>query len=249
MFTFGIIAVFIVIFMIHVVYFLSFDTSGIIISSEFSAVIEKVFTHTLLSAPSTRSARSRSFKKSLVDFYECGAPGGFVVCLMLNIALPSDKICAAHLFRHSNEYFAEDLLGFKDINDVRNGLLLYKPIQEAFDHGQLSFVYDKESDEYHCRLWDDAIKQMVVLRNISQRLQRKIAPNDLQLTFGDLEGEPLAFRNLNRPFRRCLTLQARIARKRAVEKSGKELPDFEDVWSDGCPDVMARFFRSLENHS
>jgi len=42
----------------------------------------------------------------------------------------------------------EDALGFSDINHVSNGLLLWKPIEHAFDTSQLCFIYDTQDSRY-----------------------------------------------------------------------------------------------------
>ncbi|CAK4639843.1 unnamed protein product, partial [Aphanomyces euteiches] len=54
-------------------------------------------------------------------------------------------------------------------------------------------------------------------------------------TFGQLEGRAHRFRTVARPYKRCLNLQARLARKQAIEKQWikPEEDDFEDFWSEG----------------
>jgi hypothetical protein len=58
---------------------------------------------------------------------------------------------------------------------------------------------------------------------------------NLLTTFGDLDGQPLVFKSIKRPFKRCLNLQARLARNEAITKKwlNKEEYDFDDFWSEG----------------
>ena len=57
---------------------------------------------------------------------------------------------------------------------------------------------------------------------------------NVQTTFKDVDGAPLALKGLNRPFNRCLNLQARLARQEAIKKRwiSDHDPDFPDFWSD-----------------
>jgi hypothetical protein len=57
----------------------------------------------------------------------------------------------------------------------------------------------------------------------------------LLTTFEDLDGQPLVFKSIKRPFKRCLNLQARLARNEAITKKWliKEEYDFDDFWSEG----------------
>ena len=63
-------------------------------------------------------------------------------------ALPSKTVIAAHLYKSSWAVFVELALGFSDIDDVRNGLLLWKPIEHAFDTAQMCFTYDTQHNRY-----------------------------------------------------------------------------------------------------
>ncbi len=58
---------------------------------------------------------------------------------------------------------------------------------------------------------------------------------NIQTTFGDVEGRTLHFNGIERPYKRCLNLQARLARMKATqEKQIQPNEDtFEDFWSEG----------------
>ncbi len=203
--------------------------------------------------------------------YECKPANGgksFTRCMLLDKFLPSAVVTASHLFRRANSDIVKDVLGFDDIDDWKNGLLLFSPIEKAFDEFRLGFVYDNSDDTYRLRLFDTTaeFRETSIIEYIPEVLREKLdlsstAPDgilrftsypdtelDLRTTFADLEGMPIAFKNLNRPFRRCLNLQARIAFIQATEVQGAvDVPDFEDFWSEGMreDDLLQRYFNSM----
>lgn len=50
---------------------------------------------------------------------------------------------------------AEYLLGIEDIDDVRNGLLLFKPLEKAFDKFQIGFVYNNSDDTFRMKIFNN----------------------------------------------------------------------------------------------
>jgi len=216
---------------------------------------ESLLHHVLLDAPTSTSARSNDFKAKLRVRYDCNRENGKLRCMLLDTALPSELVIASHLFRRKNAFLSEKLMGISDIDDVRNGLLLFKPLEHAFDHFQISFIYDQSSNEFRLKIFDRSVRQQRLFEqlNSTQRailLQGQVLPNnwellgprhapgtayDIQTTFGDLEGRALCFRSVERPYKRCLNLQARLARKHAIEKQWikPDEDDFQDFWSEG----------------
>jgi len=53
-------------------------------------------------------------------------------CLILNLRVPKQALIAGHIFKHEWADVSQSLLGI-DINNPRNGLPLFKPLEEAFD--------------------------------------------------------------------------------------------------------------------
>ena len=68
--------------------------------------------------------------------------------MLTSEVLPSQSVIATHLYKSAWAVFVELALGFSDIDDVRNGLLLWKPIEHAFDTAQMCFTYDSQNDRY-----------------------------------------------------------------------------------------------------
>jgi hypothetical protein len=62
--------------------------------------------------------------------------------------LPRKCVIASHLFKKKWANEAKRLLQIENINDVRNGLLLWKPLEHAFDRGQFFFTYEEDTGRY-----------------------------------------------------------------------------------------------------
>jgi HNH endonuclease len=45
-------------------------------------------------------------------------------------------------------------LEITNVDDARNGVLMFKPIERAFDHGQLYFAYDISTHQYKLHVLD-----------------------------------------------------------------------------------------------
>ncbi|KAG2796775.1 hypothetical protein PC111_g21578 [Phytophthora cactorum] len=165
-----------------------------------------------------------------------------------------------------NEYLSLVMMQISDIDDVKNGLLLFKPLEHAFDYFQISFIRD-DTDAFRLKLFDPDIRdtrlidltdrngnqvlsaeQIGVLFN-SVSLAKKRCHFDVQTTFGDVDGSTLTFTGLERPFYRCLNLQARVARMIALKKHWIDASyDFPDFWSEvSLDDKMEMFHRSIFN--
>lgn len=188
--------------------------------------------------------------------------------MVLDIALPSKVVIASHLFRRSNAHIAPYLIALHDIDDYRNGLLLFKPLEYAYDRFQISFIYDKNLDQYLLKVMDPSFleKRLVELLTsqqmniLSAEIPMSTAPsvitnhgvsrNLYTITFGDLQDCAIAFRGISRPFNRCLNLQARLARYKAIRDGWvKKEYDFEDFWSEQVQltETMDRYFSTLSN--
>ena len=233
-------------------------------------ITEKLLRHRLLDAPTTVTIRDERFKPKLIRFYECNAGQGMLRCMLLDIAMPSNVVIAAHLFRRANEDLSALMVGIEDIDDVRNGLLLFKPIEKAFDDRDLSFIYDSTKDKLKVKVFnpalldrllidnltDDQLASFHVSRHILRSLHKKDRPVfangsefNLLLKFSDIDGQALAFKNLNRPYLRCLNLQARLARMTAIERGwiSKDW-DFDDFYVEGvsADDKVKSLFESID---
>lgn len=137
---------------------------------------ESLLHHVLLDAPSSTTVRSQSFKTNLCARYDCYIGGGMLRCMLLDTALPSELVIASHLFRRKNEFLSQKLMGFDKIDDVKNGLLLFKPLEHAYDHFQISFIYHQSSDEFRLKIFDRSLRR--------QRLFGKLDKNQKEILLG-----------------------------------------------------------------
>ncbi|KAL3660443.1 hypothetical protein V7S43_014595 [Phytophthora oleae] len=206
------------------------------------------------------SAPSDDLKASLIATYQgdmgTSEKDGMLRCMLLNTALPSELVVASHLFRRKNAFLCQNLMSFDDIDDVKNGLLLFRPLKHALGAFQVSFIYDKDSDEFRLKVLDPSLRRQRLFGKLDQHERKillrdqtlpkqwekkrgpRLAPGtdfDIQTTFGDIEGRSLCFMALERPNKRCLNVQARLARMTAIEEQWIQPDefDFEDYWSDG----------------
>ena len=77
------------------------------------------------------SQRSGHFGEKVKKVYKAQA-GPNCWCLLTNDVLPKQTVIGAHLFKHEWKE-RTDIIGIDDIDDTRNGLPLWRPIEWAFD--------------------------------------------------------------------------------------------------------------------
>ncbi|KAL8009890.1 hypothetical protein Plhal710r2_c069g0177121 [Plasmopara halstedii] len=230
-----------------------------------SSLLQIIWPHILTNAPTTLTERDNTFKERLCEYYGCfRRKKAWVRCMLLDVAFPKSLVIASHLFRRSNEYLSLAMMQISDIDHKKNGLLLFKPLEYALDHFQISFIRD-DSDVFRLKLFDHSINDTriidlkdrrgndvltkeqtgVLLDSVSRAKKR--CTFDVATTFGNLDGKPLVFTGLERPFYRCLNLQARVARMIALKKNRIDASyDFEDFWTEvSLNDKMEMFHRSI----
>ena len=159
-------------------------------------------------------------------------------CLLTNAILPSSTVIGSHLFKWEWAEYVH-LLGFEEINDVKNGLPLWKPIEWAFDTSRLCFTFDKTFDKFIAKIMDPSIltKKLVDIGQEKMGTDWKSPPFPLKnLTFQDIDNRALEFdpgRPL-RPYKRVLNFQARQARTYAIRRGWQPASwDFEDYLTEG----------------
>ncbi|TDH64761.1 hypothetical protein CCR75_008782 [Bremia lactucae] len=228
---------------------------------------QKLVPRILTAAPTTKTIGNNYFKHNLCKYYKCyQRKRTWVQCMLLDVAFPKSLVIASHLFRRSNEDLADRFLKISDIDDVKNGMLLFKPLKYAYDHFHISFVRDN-TGAFRLKLFDPNIRNtrlidMVIENSKNEKvfdeiqikelhesisLTQEPCEFDVNTTFGDVDGTALAFIGLERPFNRCLYIQASMARILAVKNGWvEESYDFPDFWDDvDLNDKMDFFHRSL----
>jgi len=128
-------------------------------------------------------------------------------------------VITAHIFQYRWRRFLPILSSFADINDTSNGLLLYKPVEWAFDRAKLCIeINNMDTMAFH--LLDQGIRdvkltdQATTLRKGAKHERELVGIEiDLQTKFGDLDGQKVQFPpdSTMRPSRRLLALHAYAA--------------------------------------
>ena len=146
-----------------------------------------------------------AFRKGLENYYDATQitdDGERQVWCLVTGWHESTQVKAAHIIPKSlSSGELEYLYGSGgDIpSDYRNGLMLYSKIEEALDSGRI-VIFPLPSQE------DELTEWKIVLADKSIR-KRQITGGLYPVTFNDIDGKKLVFRNNNRPARRYLYLR------------------------------------------
>ncbi|KAI9088759.1 hypothetical protein DFS34DRAFT_640245 [Phlyctochytrium arcticum] len=95
--------------------------------------------------------RGISFRAELIRAYGLPIKPTHIQCSLLGSYLPAGNIIAAHIFPRiwSHSLY---LLEIDDVDDLRNGVFLYKPIEHALDAGWITFLFSPSTNQFHCRV-------------------------------------------------------------------------------------------------
>jgi HNH endonuclease len=228
-------------------------------------LLQLVLPCVLINAPTTLSICKQDFKHILCEFYaRYHREQHSIQCMVLDIPFPKSVVTAVHLFLRRNEHLAATLMQIQDIDDPRNGMLMFKPVEYAFNHCQLSFIRDYD-DSFKLKLFDVSIRDTKLIDYITDPYQRQVVIDavlvvdlknrckfNLETTFGQLDGKNIHFHTIQRPFYRCLNLQARLAHRLALQQGWiDDSFQFNDFWSDGSDSSfkMNKILQSMFNNS
>jgi hypothetical protein len=194
------------------------------------------------------STRSTCFKAQLLEADGQDVGSAHARCYVLNVELPRHLVIGAHLFKREWSYLAKEVLDIDDVDDIRNGLLLYKPLHWAFDSGRIAFVL--VGGAFVVRLLDFNIRGLSLHAKAAQllcklpeqqaqqlaKLERDWPLPEALSTFGALHDARLALPAGFCPWRRCLCFHALVSRQQAVRNgwltTEADAP-FDDFWSEG----------------
>jgi hypothetical protein len=202
-------------------------------------------------ASRNRDETQPKFKALLREEYD-QPEDGKLFDMATGIRLPHSIVVASHIFQYNWRNELTRFTSLTDINDVRNALLLYKPVEWAFDRAKIC-VEVKSSDQMTFRLLDEDLRHIVLadkacqLRTEGNRGSRRLAEEmDLHMTYGDLDGQPLKFPEgvAMRPSKRLLGLHAVLAHTIAQDNSPQsQIPNVEyDTSGDETTERAIRNF-------
>ena len=75
-----------------------------------------------------QSREASELKKKLVGL-EDRSTKAVLRCMLLDLELSYSSVIASHLLKREWDYVSRELADVVDVEDVRNGLLLYKPLE------------------------------------------------------------------------------------------------------------------------
>lgn len=197
----------------------------------------------------SRGGRGDVFKKALLKYYfNIQKKVVHIKCMVSGIFFPSNVVIAGHLFKFCWAEFCDDRLGFSNIDNPRNGLLMFKPFEYAFDNSHVCFHYDSDMEMFKLKILLPDLKKMTIREYIKSEKEidessllksrdewitelDKIGENSetasavdellaiLDRPFADFEGLPvLSGLDGKKCFGRCLSFQASAAQHLALKK-------------------------------
>jgi len=165
-----------------------------------------------------------------------------VSCHLLNVALPLNLVAVAHIFpkRFRHNYWVP----IADIDDVQNTLVLFRPIERAFDRGQLCFVWINDQKKFRIHILDPKLHTTTISKLAEQCFPRtqtgwmSLDNSLLKSSFGQFHGQFLNLQQTAMPYKRCLAFHAHRARFEAINKKwigANDLNELDDdeIWSPG----------------
>ena len=170
-------------------------------------------------------------------------------CHMLGVKVPLKYLTCSHLFQKRWSRRVRDF-GLSSIDSEKNILILLKIFEESFDAGRFILLFDKQTRVIRCKIIDNELKRKKLdqaMKDLFPNYQSGDVDFRGKTCFGDFDGEELYFYNMERPYMRCLSFHALVAREHALdygwidEKELKELDD-DDMWSDGFLDEKTTKF-------
>jgi hypothetical protein len=204
--------------------------------------------------------RDVSFRAKVFEFYYDteAYPALHFKCMFTGVDLPSKTIIASHLFKFKFGDHCWQLLDFKDINDVRNGLLLFQPLEHAFDRSHIIFAYDKELKKFVLEVLNTDILEMTFKEYaISEKINREflfkssfdIEGVDIDMNpctknlrhlldqkFSDYVGKAFEynFTESKKCYYRCFAFHESVSRLQAVDRGWAEATEIQspNMWSD-----------------
>ena len=111
----------------------------------------------------TKVSRGDHFKKVLLSYYyDIKEKVDEIKCMISGLSFPSKLVIAGHLFKFCWADSCEARLDFSEIDNPRNGLLMFKPFEFAFDNSHICFQYDADTELFKLKILCPALKNMTI---------------------------------------------------------------------------------------
>lgn len=182
-------------------------------------VKEVVVQHRLRMDNWTESGRTKeeqeAFKESLIVFYQRQHPSDskLLRCMVLDDFFPKQFVIASHIWKHCSRGEGLDEFGLRedDLSNPRNGMLMCREIEQAFDTKRLCFLVDRiNSGNLVLKVLDPVL--------VSPFTSPLIIASHSTLKFCDIDGYTLRHPVGNLPFRRILDFHAKRSYQKAINR-------------------------------
>ena len=111
----------------------------------------------------TKVSRGDNFKIALlIHYYGIQQKVSGIKCMISGVSFPSKVVIAGHLFKFCWADSCEARLDFIDIDNPRNGLLMFKPFEYAFDNSHICFQYDSDTELFKLKILYPKLKKMTI---------------------------------------------------------------------------------------
>lgn len=162
------------------------------------------------STKSDRIHNQEAFKQNLRTRYDCIniSNPDVTKCMVLGVYLSTHLVAAAHLLSLKDRATVS-LFGFSNIWDGRNGILVYKCIDDKYGSLELTFVPNFDTHSIQLRVLYDGVMDEE-LRPPIKRVTAGISGTG-NVTYRDLHLKYLLLPSLVFPFRRLLVRHAKSA--------------------------------------
>ena len=157
-----------------------------------------------------------TFKRDVIQYYNRTGKTdrrGLIIsarCMVSDRLCDYADLCPAHLVKHkSPELMSLYGLNPADVDSPRNGILVLKEIELAFDHKDVCFLCAVTTTGYlHLRVLNPTLRTKRIYPS---------SPND-QRTFDDVDNSVLRCPKRVYPYRRILSMHAKLSFSRALSR-------------------------------
>lgn len=163
-----------------------------------------------------------AFKAELIGYYQRGDSQNpnVLTCMVLNRPFDRRFVIASHIWKSSTRGKGLEMFNLTPdaLNDPRNGILVAKGIEEAFDNKHLCFIWD-------------ASRERFIVKLLNPGLRHKFIDPSNSTKFHEIHGRPLLTPRGRYPFRRIVGFHAKCAYRNArLVKwiTEEEFSQFED---------------------
>jgi len=165
---------------------------------------------------------SNTSSNLIYSYYEVTHPTNEALAhdCSMGIFIEKELVVAGHLWKAEWKPRWETFWGADSnhASDPRNGILWNRAIESAFASGRITIYEDQGTLKWY--VWDPTLRSIKLAADLMGTPENK-SPATARFsdtTFGDLEAQPLYFRNEKRPFCHCLCLHAKVTKLAAFER-------------------------------